>query len=735
MSEKDENIRREEFEQLSHRVTALETVTRETVAHLRRLEEASAVPRPIHEKPLPEVVSSGDDIPRSRATEPPGPMTPVAPKPPPSPSPVAPSNRANPAPPAPSLRWEERIGRQWADKVGALLVLLGVGFFVKFAFDQGWINPTMRIGLGVLLGMALLGCGETSVRRELRSYGNALSATGLAVIYLSIYAGSSLYHLFGTNTSVGLLAATSVLGATLALRYDAQPLAVMSAVGAYLAPVLVSGGGGHGTHAAFLNYLMVVSAGFASLAFSRSWRGVQGFAFVATWFCAFATLGIGEGYGESRLDFLCATLLFGEFLATSLALRMRSNPSEEPTDLILLLGNPALYFALAYRIIQAWPSLPFNLWMAALAFGLAAFYATLAASPRPSSDSLLHGASIALGASFTVIGFAFGVPTWATLAWCAESLVLVWVGFRTRQPLLRAAGHIILVLALFRLLAHDLDRLAPGDVPFLNPRFFALAVVSGTLGLLSWLHRTQNKSNDAPSYALTGWTGMIALLGLGIALETPTYATLLWVALGFTWLLSCPAASPTQKRAFFGLMLGVLIVRTLAVDVDRSLVTPDTLPIFNLRFVTLAGFTALMGFAAFALNEKDEPSAGFSSFLWVGANLCLLFGLSLEVVLMVERWLNGAEWADLRSAKQFALSLLWAIYAGILLAWGFYREQAPARAGGLGLLGIVALKLLFVDLAEAETVWRIVAFIGVGTLILLVSLAYHRNGKGESTAA
>ena len=52
------------------------------------------------------------------------------------------------------------MGGTWLSRVGALAVTIGIGFFLKYAFDNGWIQPAGRIALGVVVGLALLLTGE-----------------------------------------------------------------------------------------------------------------------------------------------------------------------------------------------------------------------------------------------------------------------------------------------------------------------------------------------------------------------------------------------------------------------------------------------------------------------------------------------------------------------------------------------------------------------------------------------
>src|SRR5262249_26784879 len=85
-------------------------------------------------------------------------------------------------------QWESWLGRTWLNRVGAIILVFGVGFFLKYAFDNRWIGPAGRVMLGVLAGLALLLVGERLQRAAYRIPAQGVAAAGIATLYLSVYA-------------------------------------------------------------------------------------------------------------------------------------------------------------------------------------------------------------------------------------------------------------------------------------------------------------------------------------------------------------------------------------------------------------------------------------------------------------------------------------------------------------------------------------------------------------------
>lgn len=84
---------------------------------------------------------------------------------------------------------------------------------------------------------------------------------------------------------------------------------------------------------------------------------------------------------------------------------------------------------------------------------------------------------------------------------------------------------------------------------------------------------------------------------------------------------------------------------------------------------------------------------------------------------------------------QMALSVLWAGYAAALAAAGFVRRIAAVRWAALALFALTTIKAMLVDIAQLQTIYRIVVFFVLGILLLLVAWGYHRAFHSrESTA-
>jgi uncharacterized membrane protein len=80
-------------------------------------------------------------------------------------------------------------------------------------------------------------------------------------------------------------------------------------------------------------------------------------------------------------------------------------------------------------------------------------------------------------------------------------------------------------------------------------------------------------------------------------------------------------------------------------------------------------------------------------------------------------------------ARHATLSVGYAVYAIAMLAVGIARRRTILRVLALVLLAVTIGKVFLFDLRRIEAIWRVLSFLGLGLLLMLGSLLYHKYGK------
>jgi uncharacterized membrane protein len=646
-------------------------------------------------------------------------------------------------------QWEGRLGGTWLSRVGAVLLFLGVGFFLKHAFEQDWIGSRGRVLAGLVVGIAMMAGGlRLAGRAAYRVPAQSLVAAGIGVIYLSLYAAHAFYGLVGAPPTFVAMAIVTVVGFAAALRLDSLALALLAVVGGLLTPIILDTDRDAAT--ALFTYLAILDVGVLLVVSRRGWSGLALLAFAGTQILYWGWLVRWYQVGRLPLAFGWATVFLLAFAAWALA----GSRSERPAGTVefarrlIILGAPALYFAAARRIFDDAPGRR----LAGLALALAGIYFVAA---RVAGRSARGGPRSALLHRAVALAFLALAPAVTlgrhdlVIAWSVEGLVLLFGGFALNAPRLRAGGLAISALAWgrwFAALGEDAGR--AGMFLVAHPALPATVAVVVTAVLAALVYRVRERG----AVPLGRWERVVRPILLLVAVGSA--ALLLTVELGqFRTLAIPPPYVPIVKSVVWMLaamvllalargdgtrvLLGVATVLLIAVvgealgGTDRwARIQPSLRPaVGNPRFLAgclLAVLAWLYGQVGGTLPYLGERARHRLAALGsVGAAVLLLWNLSVEVSL-VPLPETRFDPAKLRSA---ALSVLWALYAFTAMAWGLWRDRAPLRVGAMLLFSVTVLKVLVVDLADLDALYRILSVLVLGAALLIASFLYARSRR------
>ncbi|HLJ45072.1 MAG TPA: DUF2339 domain-containing protein [Bryobacteraceae bacterium] len=188
-----------------------------------------------------------------------------------------------------------------------------------------------------------------------------------------------------------------------------------------------------------------------------------------------------------------------------------------------------------------------------------------------------------------------------------------------------------------------------------------------------------------------------------------------------------------QLRVLSAIVFLLALARYFVMDTPWSN-RPAFTPLFNDYFLITVWLTACLGAAAFVWQRKASLGRA-PLILGLAAFVVLWLGSSVEAYTYFDTRAAAATAADtarqLHWAARLSLSVLWSIYGGLLTATGFRLRLRPFRAAGLILFGITLLKVVFVDISELQQLYRIIAFLALGLLLLWVAWAYQRTLRRE----
>jgi uncharacterized membrane protein len=171
-------------------------------------------------------------------------------------------------------------------------------------------------------------------------------------------------------------------------------------------------------------------------------------------------------------------------------------------------------------------------------------------------------------------------------------------------------------------------------------------------------------------------------------------------------------------------VLGLSLVDAVAFRLALGILYEPARAVASIQSVTLlVEITALYSVAwLLARPGAAEAERSWATVAWVGGNLLTVGWLSLEARAALER---GAI-ADPHRAVQFTFTAIWSLYAGVVLTLGITGRRLGLRLLAIALFAATVAKMALIDVWLLEPLLRTIAFTGLGLLLLLGSLMYHR---------
>lgn len=613
---------------------------------------------------------------------------------------------------------EAAIGGRLLLYVGTLVVVLGVAYFLKYAFDREWITEGMRVALGGIAGLALVTGGLRLAGRGYAVYGQILAGGGLAALYLSVYAAFGFYGLIARSTALVLLLAVTVAAALLADRHRSQGMALMAVGGGYLTPFLV--GGREDAQIALFSYVALLVGGTMYLAHRRQWPWLHVLAYACTLLVTAAWADAHYTSAKYLRTELFLTLFCVMFLMILRSQRGARSEAAAGARLVLWTA-PAAYHAASLAVLAP------------------------------------HGIALLVYLiAFSLVGVVTGIRTKNSnlrlLLWAAAWLPLigwldahhartwVWPGLVT----LAAVFTLHLAAQLDRTFRHEspLDRTdllllhlnglgALGGVyVLLAGRSLSQVLVLGAilaaihLGLATrW--RTRDESASLNALAV-GFTLVAALVAIEL---DGTWLTAAWAAEGAAIMAIGVQLDRRWFRLAGAVLLGIAAARWLVLSVPG--VPVNFRLVLNPTFLLGSWIIVLTYAVAWWHRHRAHERYGSSvAGLLVFASVLTVIMLSAE---NASYWnLQGNTLSDATFAEGLALSVIWALYAGVLIAVGFRLHYRPVRYTAIALFALTIAKVFLFDLSGLQGIYRVLGLMVVGTVLLIVSFLYQRKRQADA---
>ncbi len=411
---------------------------------------------------------------------------------------------------------EKFIGENLINKIGIAILVAGIGYFVRYAIAQEWIGEIGRVLIGMAAGGGLLAVAHR-IRQRFAAFSSVLVAGGLSVLYFTIAIAFSDYKIFSQTAAFLIMVVITGFAIALSIAYNRVELAVMSLIGGFATPFMVSTG--QGNYMVLFTYILILDVGMLVLSSFKKWPLVHWVAYGFT-LLLFGSWLSTEVVKVSSVDssgvdlpgmnvpappylgaFVFGTIFYLLFAAMNLFDRLRHDTRFSALDVSLFMSNTAFYYGAGMSILAyvdrsdgpkgTWQG-PFTLALAVVNFAYAALLRRRnSTDTTPGVDTLFY---LLIGLVITFASLTIPVQldgNFITMFWALEAVLLLWLSQRSGLRLVATASVIVLGLMGISLLmdwTQLYDPTITPALPIIANKAFVTSVLSAIgLSAYYWL--------------------------------------------------------------------------------------------------------------------------------------------------------------------------------------------------------------------------------------------------------
>ncbi|RXM53460.1 MULTISPECIES: DUF2339 domain-containing protein [unclassified Chryseobacterium] len=374
--------------------------------------------------------------------------------------------------------------------IGIFTLVLGIGYFVKYAIDKNWIGETARVGIGLFTGSIIILTGHF-LRKNYKTFASIITGGGIAILYFTTTIAFREYHLFSQNTAFVITSIITAAAIALSYYYKSEVLIIFSLIGGFTAPLMISTG--ESNYPFLFTYLTLLNIGMLAVAFLQHWKSVGWTAFIFTGiYLLYWTVDLPELL--SITFYLISYIIFYIF---ALHNYFRRNELSVPDILMLALINGASIIGLTYIFheIQYEPVIIFPLIFAAVN--------TILLFREYGKRNFGISFSVFAGITVSLITIAVALQFKAhliTSVWAIEATLLLFIWKKTGHKIFRTFFNILFPLVIFAQIITWCEYFSAKNLSIIfNPVFLTSLVTIVSTGVNLYLLKNIPKEGEAKS--------------------------------------------------------------------------------------------------------------------------------------------------------------------------------------------------------------------------------------------
>lgn len=663
---------------------------------------------------------------------------------------------------------ERYIGENLVAKLAALIILVTLIVAYRYAISMGYIPKSVRIGIGIAIGAGLVGTAHYLLQKK-NVISTSLVLIGASVLYYTTYLALHDYAFIDQTFAFVANVVITILITTAALLYDRIRLAVISIIGGYATPFVVSQGDEN--YIFFFIYVFLVNFAMVIIAYKKDWREINLFSYVASlcFLFGWAIMVRGEaGPAEYMWLMIFSTMFYFVYFVNDIVYNIKPHITFITFDAYIMMSYTLFYVVGMYFIADGLDLMDdFKYFLAAL--GIFNLFYTLMIYHRANVDDELEEIVLGKAVAFiTIGGWLIFKDNFINTFWAVESIVFLTTGLWLNNKLLKGASVVTLFLAVITMSIDWFDAYYVNVewMPFLlNEGFWAGLLTSlmigatllvlnykkGTYSIIFIPKETYAQSLGSLLIFTSYFCGLLELIfHTRDTIWGMDFRVLVLGAYNMVYILGVRAVvngfNIERLKLFTGTMMGLAVVSYLiyghfsTIDLrDAYLMGEKGFFSFGFHYLNV-GLSILLVYLLIRdiVISEGYVSGKYSIVMWI---MCVMvvthatFELEHTIVLLRSGVFDTSIESALDQIRLTGYSILWTIIGFSFMYVGMKNKIKEIRLISLVLLGLTLVKFFVFDFWLLEPLWKIVVTLIIGGLLLIVSNMYKQLqglvNKGE----
>lgn len=681
---------------------------------------------------------------------------------------------------------EKFIGENLINKIGILILVLGIGYFVSYSIDKGWIPTPARVGIGILAGAMVLGVAH-KLRQKFAAFSSVFVAGAIAIFYFTIAIAFHEYKLFGQEVTFAIMVLITAFASLITISYNRLELGILTLIGGFAVPFMVSTGSGN--YIVLFTYILILNAGILAIAYYKKWPiiNILSFIFTTVLFLGWLNKDKYELPQHQIGGLIFAFAFYLLFMIINIINNVKNKGEVSKSQMGLIVANTFAFYGFGIWILQDFHP-EFKGLFTTFVGVLNLVYAWFLYKKFGIDKNAIY---LLIGLTLTFITLAIPIQFsghYITLFWAGEAVLLLWLSQKSSIASYKYGAIVVQFLMLGSLIL-DWEHFYAGDSILqivVNPIFITgiIAITSCFLTYYLLKKETESLYKFGFTFNPESYRKLIFIIGLILAyiagfFETTyqaddyfgTSATSTSVSIVYHLVFSAILCYFMKKKdsefgnkmvttiSVINIILFAFVFSHFAfVEHENFIATIDNQRLaFYLHYISLI-ITIYFGYLLYKLNRENELSDFFKKpiFIWI-ASFFIIYIASSEIMLHglilnnspitmqdviknnpsiikdkyavadAKYYLTQDLIEDTRETiLKTSFPILWGVLAFTFLIFGIKKPSKTMRIIALSLLGLTITKLFIYDISNVSETGKIIAFILLGVLILIISFVYQK---------